>query len=91
MGDKYEVIGKLGEGGFGIVNKAKDKETGGFVAVKKQLEYNSEQGTPPRILREIGFLNLLSNPITLFVSMASNIYMTNLALFSSFWKEICKN
>ncbi|KAI7733021.1 hypothetical protein M8C21_029814 [Ambrosia artemisiifolia] len=60
MGDRYEFIGKLGEGGFGIVHKAIDKTTGKFVAVKFSKQNNNEQGIPARTLREIGILNMVS-------------------------------
>ena len=38
MQKKYEVIGVVGEGAYGIVYKCKNKETGQFVAIKKFKE-----------------------------------------------------
>ena len=42
MKKKYEVIGIVGEGAYGIVYKCKNKETGKFVAIKKFKETEDE-------------------------------------------------
>lgn len=42
MQSKYEVIGIVGEGAYGIVYKCKNKETGDFVAIKKFKEVEDE-------------------------------------------------
>ena len=49
--DKYEMIGKVGEGTFGEVFKAKHIETGRIVALKKIRIRNLEQGIPKNLLR----------------------------------------
>ena len=36
--NKYEVVGVVGEGAYGVVLKCKNKETGETVAVKKFKE-----------------------------------------------------
>lgn len=36
--NKYEVMGVVGEGAYGVVLKCRNKETGGVVAVKKFKE-----------------------------------------------------
>ncbi len=33
--NKYEVLGVVGEGAYGVVLKCKNKESGGVVAIKK--------------------------------------------------------
>ena len=42
MKNKYEVIGVVGEGAYGIVYKCKNKETGKYVAIKKFKETEDE-------------------------------------------------
>ena len=42
MQNKYEVIGVVGEGAYGIVYKCKNKETGKYVAIKKFKEVDDE-------------------------------------------------
>lgn len=55
-------IEKIGEGTYGIVYKAKDKETGNLVALKKiRLETESE-GVPSTAIREITVLKELDHP-----------------------------
>lgn len=43
IGD-YEVLGKLGEGTFGEVHRAKSKKTGAVVALKKIIMHNEKDG-----------------------------------------------
>ena len=42
MKNKYEVIGIVGEGAYGIVYKCKNKETGKYVAIKKFKEVGDD-------------------------------------------------
>ena len=58
----YEVLGKLGEGTFGEVHRAKSRQTGAVVALKKILMHNEKDGFPITALREIKLLKLLSHP-----------------------------
>ncbi|KAL3425621.1 serine threonine-protein kinase bur-1 [Phlyctema vagabunda] len=58
----YDVLGKLGEGTFGEVHRAKSKKTGAVVALKKILMHNEKDGFPITALREIKLLKLLSHP-----------------------------
>ncbi|TAQ90387.1 hypothetical protein B7494_g1283 [Chlorociboria aeruginascens] len=61
IGD-YEILGKLGEGTFGEVHRAKSRKTGAVVALKKILMHNEKDGFPITALREIKLLKLLSHP-----------------------------
>ncbi len=61
IGD-YEQMGKLGEGTFGEVHRARSKKTGAIVALKKILMHNEKDGFPITALREIKLLKLLSHP-----------------------------
>jgi len=55
----YEVLGKLGEGTFGEVHRARAKKTGALVALKKIIMHNEKDGFPITALREIKLLKLL--------------------------------
>ncbi|PSS02444.1 kinase-like domain-containing protein [Coniella lustricola] len=60
IGD-YELLGKLGEGTFGEVHRARSKKTGAVVALKKIIMHNEKDGFPITALREIKLLKLLSH------------------------------
>ncbi|KAH1546741.1 serine/threonine protein kinase, CMGC, CDC2/CDK sub [Aspergillus fumigatus] len=57
----FEFLGKLGEGTFGEVYKARSKKDGSIVALKKILMHNEKDGFPITALREIKLLKLLSH------------------------------
>jgi len=54
--DKYEKLQKIGEGTYGVVYKAKNKETGQFIALKKIRLENEDEGIPSTAIREISIL-----------------------------------
>ncbi|KAK5149427.1 hypothetical protein LTR04_007079 [Oleoguttula sp. CCFEE 6159] len=58
---EYELMGKLGEGTFGEVHKARSRRTGAIVALKKILMHNEKDGFPITALREIKLLKMLSH------------------------------
>nr|KMM67381.1 serine/threonine-protein kinase bur1 [Coccidioides posadasii RMSCC 3488] len=58
---EYEFLGKLGEGTFGEVYKARSKHSGSIVALKKILLHNEKDGFPITALREIKLLKVLSH------------------------------
>ncbi|KAK7707284.1 serine/threonine protein kinase, CMGC, CDC2/CDK subfamily [Diaporthe eres] len=60
IGD-FEVLGKLGEGTFGEVHRARSRKTGALVALKKIIMHNEKDGFPITALREIKLLKLLSH------------------------------
>ncbi|GIJ85443.1 serine/threonine protein kinase, CMGC, CDC2/CDK sub [Aspergillus pseudoviridinutans] len=57
----FEFLGKLGEGTFGEVYKARSKKDGSIVALKKILMHNEKDGFPITALREIKLLKMLSH------------------------------
>ncbi|KAN0076007.1 Protein kinase-like domain containing protein [Elaphomyces granulatus] len=59
---EFEFLGKLGEGTFGEVYKARSKRYGSIVALKKILMHNEKDGFPITALREIKLLKMLSHP-----------------------------
>ncbi|KAL4974287.1 Serine/threonine-protein kinase bur1 [Aspergillus desertorum] len=58
---EFEFLGKLGEGTFGEVYKARAKRDGSIVALKKILMHNERDGFPITALREIKLLKMLSH------------------------------
>jgi len=59
--NKYEIIGIVGEGAYGVVYKAKEKESGQFVAVKKFKESDEDEIARKTIMREVRMLRLLNH------------------------------
>ncbi|KAL4917903.1 kinase-like domain-containing protein [Aspergillus aurantiobrunneus] len=57
----FEFLGKLGEGTFGEVYKARAKRDSSIVALKKILMHNERDGFPITALREIKLLKMLSH------------------------------
>ncbi|PLN75906.1 serine/threonine-protein kinase bur1 [Aspergillus taichungensis] len=57
----FEFMGKLGEGTFGEVYKARSKKDNSVVALKKILLHNEKDGFPITALREIKLLKMLSH------------------------------
>jgi len=53
---------KLGEGTYGVVYKALNKETGEFVAIKKIRLEKEDDGVPSTAIREISLLKNLKHP-----------------------------
>ncbi|MDG2682517.1 protein kinase, partial [Vibrio parahaemolyticus] len=58
---KYEKLAKIGQGTFGEVFKAKHRQTGQKVSLKKVLMENEKEGFPITALREIKILQLLKH------------------------------
>jgi cyclin-dependent kinase-like len=64
--NKYEIIGVVGEGNdytgaYGIVLKAKNKETGEFVAIKKFKESEDDETVRKTTIREVKVLRILKH------------------------------
>jgi cyclin-dependent kinase-like len=66
--NKYEIIGIVGEGAYGIVYKAKNKESGDIgtsllliriVAIKKFKESDEDEIVKKTTLREVKMLRML--------------------------------
>lgn len=56
---RYEIIKKIGQGTFGVVQKARDKKTGRIVALKQLINHSAKEGFPITALREITILKKL--------------------------------
>ena len=59
---RFERLDKLGEGTYGVVYKAKDKQTEEIVALKKIRLENTDEGIPSTAIREISLLQELRHP-----------------------------
>jgi len=60
--DKYEKLQKIGEGTYGVVYKAKNSETGKYIALKKIRLENEDEGIPSTAIREISILKEMIHP-----------------------------
>ena len=59
--DKYEKLGKIGEGSYGVVFKCKNKENGSIVAIKKFVESDDDPLIKKIAMREIRMLKVSYN------------------------------
>uniref|UniRef100_A0A6B2LCI7 cyclin-dependent kinase n=1 Tax=Arcella intermedia TaxID=1963864 RepID=A0A6B2LCI7_9EUKA len=59
---KYKITKKLGEGTYGVVRKAINKESGEVVALKNIRLESVEEGVPCTAIREISLLKELDHP-----------------------------
>ena len=61
VSERYEKIGRVGEGTYGVVYKARDKESGETCALKRCLPHHeASDGFPQTTLREITILRELA-------------------------------
>ena len=60
--DQYHKTDKLGEGTYGVVHKAENKETGEIVALKEIRLESEDEGVPCTAIREISLLKELNHP-----------------------------
>jgi len=60
--DQYEKLQKIGEGTYGVVYKARNRETGQFIALKKIRLENEDEGIPSTAIREISILKEMIHP-----------------------------
>ena len=56
--DKYENLGMVGEGSYGMVLKCRHKESGQVVAIKKFLESEDDKMVKKIALREVRMLKV---------------------------------
>ncbi|KAL7379964.1 hypothetical protein ABVT39_009241 [Epinephelus coioides] len=61
MMEKYEKIGKIGEGSYGVVFKCRNRDTGQIVAIKKFVESEDDPIIKKIALREIRMLKQLKH------------------------------
>eukprot|EP00923_Selenidium_pygospionis_P000912 GHVN01001408.1.p1 GENE.GHVN01001408.1~~GHVN01001408.1.p1 ORF type:complete len:693 (+),score=105.51 GHVN01001408.1:283-2361(+) len=59
--NKYDVVGVIGEGAYGVVIKCRNKLNGEFVAIKKFKETENDESARRTILREVKILKALKH------------------------------
>jgi serine/threonine protein kinase len=60
--EDYDIMEKIGEGTYGVVYKAKVKNTGDTVALKKIRLEAEDEGVPSTAIREISILREIKHP-----------------------------
>jgi serine/threonine protein kinase len=61
--ERYEKLNRIGEGTYGTVYRARDREGGGIVALKRVILHNeAADGFPITALREVKLLKRLRHP-----------------------------
>jgi len=60
--DNYEKLNRIEEGAYGVVYRARDKETGEIIALKKLKLDKEKYGFPTTSLREIQMLLMAKHP-----------------------------
>jgi len=59
---RFTTVSVLGQGAYGKVYKARDTQSGLFIAMKKTLHNFEREGVPTTVLREICLLRELTHP-----------------------------
>lgn len=59
---QYQKVEKIGEGTYGVVYKAVDKQTNGVIALKKIRLEQEDEGVPSTAIREIALLKEMDHP-----------------------------
>ena len=57
--NKYEVLGVVGEGAYGVVLRCRNKESGEVLAIKKFKESDDDEVLRKTTLREVKILRML--------------------------------
>lgn len=72
--DKFEKLGKIGEGSYGVVFKCRNKETGQIVAIKKFVESEDDPLIKKIAMREIRMLKVKFYSIWSFGDAKLHVY-----------------
>jgi len=82
VSDRYEKVGRVGQGTYGVVYKAHDKQTGEFVALKRCLPHHeSTDGFPLTTIRELHTLRMgrphpnIVKLLNVAVSSTNNVFL----------------
>lgn len=58
--ERYVKLSKIGEGTYGVVYRARDRETSNIIALKKIRLDDEDEGVPATAIREIALLKEVS-------------------------------
>ena len=59
--NKYDILGVVGEGAYGVVLKCRNKENGETVAIKKFKDSDEDEVIKKTTLREVKILRMLKH------------------------------
>lgn len=66
--ERYEILDQMGEGAFSVVHRARQIDTGNYVAVKILRKFQMDQAQKQAVLKEVTILRQLDHPnIVLFI------------------------
>lgn len=82
--EKYENLGLVGEGSYGMVLKCRHRETKQIVAIKKFLESEEDRMVKKIALREVRMLKVFN---LLYVKEQLQV---NVSTFKNIFTTICK-
>ena len=68
--EKYEKLGKIGEGSYGVVFKCRHREHGHIVAIKKFVESEDDPLIKKIAMREVRMLKVI-----LLLNLAVKLYV----------------
>lgn len=60
--ERYQKLEKIGEGTYGVVYKAKDRNSEAIIALKRIRLEAEDEGIPSTAIREISLLKELRHP-----------------------------
>jgi cyclin-dependent kinase-like len=68
--EKYEKLGKIGEGSYGVVFKCRNRETGHIVAIKKFVESEEDPLIKKIAMREVRMLKVRTYEIAIYQAVS---------------------
>lgn len=86
--NKYEVLGVVGEGAYGVVLRCRNKDTGEIVAIKKFKESEDDEIVRKTTLREVKILRMLKHD-NIVESARLSAERASFTLCLSTWKKTC--
>lgn len=88
--EKYENLGLVGEGSYGMVLKCKHKETNQIVAIKKFLESEDDKMVKKIAMREVRMLKVRSAMLYIYMEILRFLLLSSqyCVLWMLFYSDI---